>query len=155
MTVNKQKSAIKVAGALGCSEDADGRTTRCALTPWIPVPGIKPKILRGETALLSPRSLIPTLPSATSPAGKVDTCLSWGARTGECQSHGGSLREDLVEMQPAASHSKGDAFPNLKKLIKTFFLANLARYELQHLLCLFIFAAAKGTERPLAALLVF
>lgn len=155
MTVNKQKSAIKVAGALGCSEDADGRTTRCALTPWIPVPGIKPKILRGETALLSPRSLIPTLPSATSPAGKVDTCLSWGARTGGCQSHGGQPQRRSRGDAASCLSLEGWCFPKPEETYKNLFLANSARYELQHLLCLFIFAAAKGTERPLAALLVF
>lgn len=124
MTINKQESAIKVAGAVGCNEDADGWTTHCALTPWIPAPGIKPEIPRGETSLLSPRSLLPTLPNATSPAGNVDTCPLWGARTGECQSHGGNLGEDLMEMQPATSHLKDDAFPNLKKHQEDILLAS-------------------------------
>lgn len=110
MTINKQKSAIKVAGALGCSEDADG---------W-PLPyeflsqELSPKYYVVRPLLPFPSSLLPALPNATSPADKADTC----PLLGEPGQASGSLRGANSEkiswtwsQLPLAR--RGGTFPNL------------------------------------------
>lgn len=56
--MNKWKSEIKVAEALGCIEVVDGWTMGSALIPRIPAPGIKNKII---PSIVRPILLLPSL----------------------------------------------------------------------------------------------